>query len=120
LFTAANDPDSATTAALAVQLLWLAAAYQLFDGLYLGAADCLRGAGDATVPAALVLPVSWLIFVPLAHSLSFSPGQGWVNFLPQLGWGATGGWLAVVIYIVLLGTTLILRWRSGAWQNIQI
>jgi MATE family multidrug resistance protein len=120
LFTAANDPDGATTAALAVRLLWLAGAYQLFDGLNLGAVCCLRGAGDATVPAALVLPVSWLIFVPLTHSLTFSPGQGWVNFLPQLGWGATGGWLAVVIYIVLLGTTLFLRWRSGAWQTIRI
>lgn len=120
LFTAASDPDSAATAVLAVHLLWFAAAYQLFDGLYVGAADCLRGAGDATVPAALVLPVSWLIFVPLAHSLTFTPGQGWVNFLPQLGWGATGGWLAVVIYIVLLGTTLSLRWRSAAWQTIQI
>ena len=120
LFTAANDPDSAATAALAVQLLWLAAAYQLFDGLNLGALDCLRGAGDATVPAALVLPMSWLIFVPLTHSLTFSPGQGWVNFLPQLGWGAAGGWLAVVIYVVLLGTTLFLRWRSGAWHTIRI
>jgi MATE family multidrug resistance protein len=120
LFTAAGDPDSAATVALATQLLWLAAAYQLFDGLYFGAADCLRGAGDATVPAILVLPVSWLIFVPLAHSLTFSPGQGWVSFLPQLGWGAIGGWLAVVIYIVLLGTTLFLRWRSAAWQNIKI
>jgi MATE family multidrug resistance protein len=120
LFTAVNDPDSAATAALAAQLLWLAAAYQLFDGLNLGAVCCLRGAGDATVPAALVLPMSWFIFVPLAHSLTFSPGEGWVNFLPQLGWGATGGWLAVVIYIVLLGTTLFLRWRSGRWQTIRI
>ncbi len=120
LFTAASDPDSAATAALAVQLLWLAAVYQVFDGLYLGAADCLRGAADATVPAALALPMSWFIFVPLAHSLTFSPGKGWVNFLPQLGWAATGGWLALVIYVVLLGTTLHLRWRSGAWQTIQI
>jgi len=120
LFTAANDPDSAATAALAVRLLWLAAAYQLFDGLNLGAVSCLRGAGDATVPTALVLPLSWLIFVPLTHSLTFSPGEGWVNFLPQLGWGAAGGWLAVVIYVVLLGTTLFLRWRSGAWHTIRI
>jgi MATE family multidrug resistance protein len=72
------------------------------------------------VPTALVLPLSWLIFVPLTHSLTFSPGEGWVNFLPQLGWGAAGGWLAVVIYVVLLGTTLFLRWRSGAWHTIRI
>jgi len=120
LFTTASDPDSAATATLAVRLLWLAAAYQLFDGLNQGSISCLRGAGDATVPTILVLPVSWFIFVPLAHSLTFSPGQGWVNFLPQLGGGATGGWLAVVIYMVLMGITLFLRWRSAAWQSIRI
>jgi MATE family multidrug resistance protein len=120
LFTTATDPEGAAAAALAARLLWLAAAYQLFDGLNLGSVCCLRGAGDAKVPAALVLPLSWLIFVPLAHSLTFAPGQGWVGFLPQLGWGAAGGWLAVVIYILLLGATLFLRWRSAAWQTIRI
>jgi MATE family multidrug resistance protein len=120
LFTGVNDADSVSTAALGAQLLWLAAGYQLFDGLYVGAGCCLRGAGDAVVPAALVLPMSWLIFVPLAHSFTFSPGQGWVNFLPQFGWGAIGGWVAVLIYVMLLGTTLFLRWRSPAWRKIRI
>ena len=72
------------------------------------------------MPAFLVLPLSWLIFVPLAHSLTFEPGQGWVDFLPQAGWGALGGWLALVAYVMLLGTILLLRWRSGAWQRIRI
>jgi MATE family multidrug resistance protein len=120
LFMGANDADSVATAALGAQLLWLAAGYQLFDGLYVGAGSCLRGAGDAVVPAALALPVSALIFVPLAHSFTFAPGQGWVNFLPQFGWGAIGGWVAVLIYVMLLGTTLYLRWRSRAWQTIRI
>jgi len=43
-----------------------------------------------------------------------------VKFLPQLGWGAVGGWVAVLIYIMVLGTTLFLRWRSRAWQSIQL
>jgi len=38
------------------------------------------------------LVLSWGVFVPLAHSLSFAPGQGWVDVLPQFGLGATGGW----------------------------
>jgi MATE family multidrug resistance protein len=76
---------------------------------------CLRGAGDAVVPAALVIVMSWLLFVPLAHALTFAPGQGWVHFLPQFGWGAIGGWIAVLIYIMVLGGTLLLRWRSRAW-----
>jgi multidrug resistance protein, MATE family len=37
-----------------------------------------------------------------------------------LGYGAQGGWIAVLIYIVLLGMTLYLRWRSRAWQRIRI
>ena len=81
---------------------------------------CLRGAGDVRVPAALVLPLSLLLFAPLAHALTFAPGQGWVHFLPQFGYGAVGGWCAVVVYGVMLGSTLYLRWRSRAWQRIHL
>jgi MATE family multidrug resistance protein len=41
-----------------------------------------------------------------------------VQFLPQLGWGAVGGWIAVLIYIMVLGSTLYWRWRSCAWWNL--
>lgn len=119
-FAAAHDADSAAAVALGMQLLWLAAAYQFFDGLNLGSSLCLRGAGDVRVPAALVLPLSMLLLVPLAHSLTFAPGQGWVHFLPQFGFGAVGGWVAVLIYVMVLGSTLFLRWRSRAWQAIRI
>jgi MATE family multidrug resistance protein len=119
-FTTARDADTVAAIALGSKLLWLAAVYQFFDGLNLSSGLCLRGAGDALVPAALVLPVSLLLFVPLAHALTFAPGQGWVNFLPQFGWGAYGGWLAVVLYLMLLGSALFLRWRSGVWQKIRI
>ena len=117
-FADAHDADAAATVALGAHLLWLAAAFQFFDGLNLGSSMCLRGAGDAIVPAALVLPVSLLWFVPLAHSFTFAPGQGWVHFLPQFGWGAYGGWTAVVLYLMLLGSVLFMRWRSGVWQRM--
>ncbi len=119
-FAGAHDADSATAVALGLRLLWLAAGYQFFDGLNLGSSLCLRGAGDVRVPAALVLPLSMLLLVPLAHSFTFAPGQGWVHFLPQFGWGAVGGWVAVLIYVMVLGSTLYLRWRSRAWQAIRI
>jgi multidrug resistance protein, MATE family len=120
LFTGAHDADAAAAVALGTRLLWLAAGYQFFDGLNLGSSMCLRGAGDVRVPAALVLPVALLLFAPLAHALTFAPGEGWVSFLPQFGWGALGGWVAVLIYVMVLGTTLFLRWRSRAWQAIRI
>jgi MATE family multidrug resistance protein len=60
------------------------------------------------------------VFVPLAHSLSFERGQGWVEFLPQFGLGAAGGWLGMLVYVVLLGSALYLRWRSGKWRKARI
>jgi MATE family multidrug resistance protein len=119
-FTGVHDADAQAAVVLGGTLLWIAAIYQLFDGLNMASGMCLRGAGDVVVPAALVVPLSWLVFVPLAHSLTFAPGQGWVDFLPQWGYGAVGGWAALVFYVMLLSTALCLRWRSGAWQRINL
>ena len=119
-FVNAEDPSSAAIISLSAWLLWIAAAYQAFDGLNLSSAFGLRGAGDARYPALVFLVLSWGVFVPLSHSLSFAPGQGWVDVLPQFGLGATGGWIAMVVYVVLLGSVLFLRWRSRAWERIRI
>ncbi len=105
---------------LARTLLWIAAGYQIFDGFNLGAGFCLRGAGDVRTPTLLVVLLSWGCFVPLAHVLSFSPGQGLVGFLPQLGLGAAGGWSALLLYTFVLGAAMFLRWRSGAWRQIEL
>ena len=120
LFTAANDPLAGDVAALGVTLLWIGAAYQVFDGLNMGSAFCLRGAADVRVPTYLLIGLSWCVFVPLVHMLTYRPGEGIVHFLPQFGFGATGGWSAALVYTMLLGTTLLLRWRSGAWQKIRL
>ncbi len=119
-FTGAHDADALAAVALGQRLLWLAAAFQFFDGLNMGSSMCLRGAGDVKVPAVLVLTLSIFLFVPLAHALTFAPGQGWVKFLPQFGYGAIGGWVAVLLYVMVLGSTLFLRWRSRAWQQITL
>lgn len=120
LFVNTHDALSAQVIHTGVTVLWLAAAYQVFDGMTLGSSFCLRGAGDATVPAVLVLGMSWCLFVPLAHSLAFAPGQGWFNWLPQFGFGAVGAWSAAVIYVCLIGNTMFLRWRSKAWERIEV
>lgn len=119
-FVNAADPDTTQVVQLGAVLLWIAAGYQLFDGLNLGSGFSLRGAGDVRVPALLFFALSWGVFVPLAHSLSFEPGQGWVDFLPQFGLGAIGGWTALLVYVVLLGSALYVRWRSSAWQKVRI
>jgi multidrug resistance protein, MATE family len=120
LFTNAADPDAGLVVTRGCTLLWIAAGYQLFDGLNISSGAALRGAADVRLPALMVLALSWLLFVPLAHSLSFAPGQGWVDWLPQFGRGAVGGWIAALVYIFFLGVMLYLRWYSRAWQRISI
>jgi MATE family multidrug resistance protein len=120
LFVSSGGPSAASVVALGLVLLWPAAAYQIFDGLYCGASFCLRGAGDTRVPAATALCLSWFLFVPLAHTLIFAPGRGWIDGLPQYGLGAKGGWLALMIYVTLLGLGMLWRWRHGAWRRVKL
>ena len=117
-FTNMSDPQGAHVVAQGALLLWIAAGYQLFDGLNISSGACLRGAGDVRLPSLMVLGLSWALFVPLAHALSFKPGAGWVDWLPQYGLGAVGGWFAALIYICVLGTVLFLRWHSDAWRRV--
>ena len=120
LFVSKTDPHAGQVLALGYTLLWIAAAYQIFDGFNLGAGFCLRGAGDVRVPVLMVVVLSWFCFVPLAHMLSFAPGEGWVHFLPQFDFGAAGGWSALLLYTFALATAMFLRWRSGAWRRINL
>ncbi len=120
LFVNAADPRAAEVIALCSSLLWLAAAYQFFDGVNLASAFGLRGAGDARIPALIVLSCGALVFLPLTHYLTFAPGQGWFDGAPGLGLGATGGWSAILVYVVLIGTALWLRWKHGAWKSIRL
>jgi multidrug resistance protein, MATE family len=119
-FISAGDSAAASAIALALTLLWPAAAYQVFDGLYFGSSFAMRGAGDTRVPAATAIVLSWGIYVPLAHTLVFAPGQGWIDGLPQVGLGALGAWLALMTYAILLGLSMFVRWRSGRWRAISL
>lgn len=118
-FVASGDAAAAQTVALALTLLWPAAAYQAFDGLYFGSSFCLRAAGDTRVPALTALGLSWCLFIPLAHTLIFTSGGAWIEGLPQAGLGALGGWLALMTYATLLGSSMLLRWLSGRWRRMQ-
>ncbi len=120
LFIHADDPQGPAVLALANVLIWLAACYQLFDGLNLGSGFCLRGAGDVRIPAILVAVLSWVIWVPLTHMFIFEPNAGWVHGLPAFGFGAIGGWAVSVGYVVALGIGLWLRWASGAWRKLKL
>jgi MATE family multidrug resistance protein len=120
LFVNSADPRAAEVIALCSRLLWLAAAYQFFDGANFASAFCLRGAGDARVPALIVLACGTLLFLPLTHLLTFAPGEGWFDGAPGFGFGAVGGWSAILVYVLAIGAALWLRWKQGAWKAIRL
>lgn len=87
---AAFNPDPEVVR-LAVQLLWFAAAFQLFDAVAMTHLCALRSAGDTRFTLVLTTTAAWGVTVPLTLLL----GLG-------LGWGAPGAWLGMTLEIALL------------------
>jgi len=101
-----NDP---IVVSLGEQLILLAAAFQIFDGIQIVASGALRGAGDTKVPMMLVLGGSWFFFLPLA-----------VLFGTVLERGVVGAWGGATIYVVLLGMSMFIRLKKGSWQRANL
>lgn len=90
-------------------LLALGAAFQLFDALQLVAGGALRGAGDTRWPFLMQTTLAWLVRLPLA----------WL-FAVTLSGGVVGAWCAEFVFVLTLAAALALRFRSGAWREVQI
>jgi MATE family multidrug resistance protein len=90
----------AAVLALAVSLLPLAAAFQLFDALQVVGLGVLRGLGDTRFPALASLLGFWALGLPIG---------GWLA-LPG-GLGARGIWIGLVIGLTIMCTVVLLRIR---------
>lgn len=101
-----DDPE---VLSLGRPLLIVGAVFQFFDAFGIVAEGALRGAGDTRWPFAIRLALAWGLFVPLAYALGV-----W------LGGGLTWSWVAGTVYVALLTSALLLRFRSGAWRQIRI
>jgi MATE family multidrug resistance protein len=89
--------------AIGVALLFVAAIFQLFDGLQGVTTGVLRGAGDTRTPMFWNLGGHWLIGLPLGYVLCFHLGHGVVG----LWWGLSAG-------LVICGVALLITWiRKG-------
>jgi MATE family multidrug resistance protein len=110
-FIAPFDPQGPQLLKLMSQLIWIAAAYQFFDGFNLGSAFCLRGAEDAMIPAIVTATFSFGVWIPLTAywTLAVIHLPGSITFA-GVGLGAQGGWMATFVYVLCLGSGLFLRW----------
>jgi multidrug resistance protein, MATE family len=99
-----NDPD---IAALGAELLVVAAAFQLFDGIQAVAAGALRGAADVRFSFAANVGAHWLVGLPLALWLGFSRG-----------FGARGLWYGLLAGLFVVSSLLLWRFDHIARKAI--
>ncbi len=101
-----DDPE---VLLLARPLLVVGAVYQFFDAFGIVADGALRGAGDTLIPFVMRVGLAWGLFLPLAWLLGV-----------RLEGGLTAAWLGGALYVTVLASILVFRFRSGAWRRIQI
>ena len=82
-------------------LLFVAAIFQLFDGLQAVTTGTLRGLGDTRTPMLWNLAGHWFIGLPLGYSLCFLVGIGVVG----LWWGLSAG-------LMICGAALLAVWAG--------
>ncbi len=90
--------DDPAVIAVAVDLLFFAALFQLSDGLQVSAGGALRGLQDTRVPMLVVIVAYWLVGLPAGWYLTF-----------RAGWGAGGMWLGLVAGLSVAALLLVLR-----------
>lgn len=88
-----------------VTLLFVAAAFQLFDGVQGVATGVLRGLGDTRTPMLWNLAGHWFIGLPLGYSLCF-----------LLGFGVIGLWWGLSVGLVICGVALLCVWMRRIHQ----
>lgn len=87
------DPKAPAVRAMSVQLLGIAAIFQLFDGTQVLVSGALRGVGDVRFPFVLTTLAYWGVGFPVAVALCFAAGLG----LEGLWYGLTAGLGAAAI-----------------------
>ncbi|MFF7706521.1 NorM family multidrug efflux MATE transporter [Pseudomonas sp. NPDC007930] len=102
LFINAHDPAFTPVFTLAVQLLAVAAWFELFDGTQTIAMGAIRGLKDSRLTFLIGLGCYWLIGAPIAWVLAF-----------QAGWGPLGVWWGLAAGLACAASTLTLgfEWR---------
>ena len=88
-----------------VSLLFIAAVFQLFDGVQGVATGALRGLGDTRTPMLWNLAGHWFIGLPLGYTLCFT-----------LGMGVIGLWWGLSIGLIICGVALSVVWARRIRQ----
>lgn len=97
-----SDPR---VAAIGPRLLWIAAAFQIFDGVQTVSTGALRGLGETRIPMFANLVGYWVLGLPLGLTLCF-----------VFRMGVNGLWMGLTLALVVIASILIWRWRRDSAQ----
>ncbi len=93
---------------IAQNLLYLAAFFQLSDGIQAIGAGVLRGIKDTKTTGLIAFIAYWIIMVPGAYFLCF-----------KIGWGIQGIWFAFIFGLTFASVWLIYRFfNQSLYQNL--
>jgi multidrug resistance protein, MATE family len=87
---------------IGVSLLFVAALFQLFDGVQAVSTGTLRGLGDTRTPMLWNLAGHWFIGLPLGYTLCF-----------VLGFGVIGLWWGLSTGLIICGIALVSAWSRS-------
>ena len=98
LFT--HDPR---VLAVGPSLLWIAAAFQIFDGVQTVCTGALRGLGETRAPMVANFVGYWILGLPLGMILCFI-----------LKWGVYGMWIGLTLALIVISSILAHRWYRAS------
>jgi MATE family multidrug resistance protein len=84
-------------------LLWIAAAFQVFDGIQTISTGALRGLGETRAPMLANFLGYWILGLPLGMTLCFI-----------LKWGIYGMWIGLTLALIVISSILLHRWRRDS------
>jgi len=91
--------DNEAVVATGVRLLFVAAIFQLFDGLQVVATGVLRGTGDTRTGMIAGLTGYWVLGLPLGYTLCFARGLGVI-----------GLWIGLSAGLIVVAVALVAVW----------
>jgi putative MATE family efflux protein len=91
------------------RIIFLAALFQIFDGIQIIASGALRGAGDTKLPMIFALGGGWFLFLPLSFI-----------FGTVLGGGVVGAWVGATTYVIVLAVAMFARLKMDRWKRIRL
>ena len=101
-----DEPEVIEMAVTPLRLIGIVQPFLAAAMIFAGA---LRGAGETRAPMLVNGINVWVVRVPLT-----------LLFTQVFTWGLTGAWIAMSIDLVIRGSLLFARFRSGKWKTVEV